>query len=558
MSIENLKNKKATVWEILLYYTTAVALPNIFLFNVYNQNRDGGALIIFNHVLILALILAVTSAVGLLITRLLTRNYEGSLLVILFGWLFFWFFEALLRRLPMGSRAVLLGMILIVLLCFIILFRIISDRLRKIGIGFMAIAGVISLLFVFNAIPTLMGTLRRNSVVEQRVDGAPIQREFYVDNTLQSPDIYWFHVDALISLSSAERYFDISQDETRNSLLNLGFVINEDAEYIAHNTVFGVPGLLSPNFYDNYLHDLFMEGRHLLRGERQRILFDAIETDGISLANDIAPYHELFHAFLQAGYRTVMIADLDQNVFAPIDKFYRLFDPSVYAGTNVNQEYIFTIGDGAPLQNHFLADARDLIELLSLMTPVPARFVNRVVEIDLDWETIPDHTERINELTADTLNLDVERQLYRNLLELLERPLSQPTLTYITIMFGHPWSWSTVHGRQTSPTEIHLYPAAREYALNVTFNMIDLILERNPNAIIVLQADHGIHFARSQRTLLANGLTEAEVIGLHNSVFSAVRIPEIYGGLDAPLDPRNIARELVNRFVGPNYELRTD
>ena len=26
--------------------------------------------------------------------------------------------------------------------------------------------------------------------------------------------------------------------------------------------------------------------------------------------------------------------------------------------------------------------------------------------------------------------------------------------------------------------------------------------------------------------------------------------------LDAPLDPRNIARELVNRFVGQNYELR--
>ena len=86
MTTENLKNKKALVWESLLYYAAAVALPNIFLFNVYNQNRDG-ALIMFSHVLILALILAVTSVVGLLITRLLTRNYEGSLLVVLFSWL---------------------------------------------------------------------------------------------------------------------------------------------------------------------------------------------------------------------------------------------------------------------------------------------------------------------------------------------------------------------------------------------------------------------------------------------------------------------------------------
>lgn len=55
--------------------------------------------------------------------------------------------------------------------------------------------------------------------------------------------------------------------------------------------------------------------------------------------------------------------------------------------------------------------------------------------------------------------------------------------------------------------------------------------------------------------LLAEDFTEEEDIHLHHSVMSAVRISEQYGGLDMPLDPRNITRELVNRFVGENYEL---
>jgi len=559
MSTENLKNKKPINWTTVLYYAAAVAMPNIFLFNVYNQNRDGGALIMFSHILILALILAVISAGGLFITRLLTRNYEGSLLVVLFAWLCFWFFEAGLRRMPIRSRAIFSLLILGGLLGCIILFRIFSDHLKKISIGFMAIAGVIVLLFSFNAGPTIIGAMASSSGQNnQELSGAPIRREFYVDPTLPSPDIYWFHVDGLISMNNVEYYFEVSQTETRNRLLELGFMINEDAQYIAHNTVFGVPGLLSPNFYDNYLHDLFMAGRYDFRGVRQRRLFDTIEQDGISLANDVAPYHEMFHAFLQAGYRTVMIADFDPNVFMPIDQFYRLFGPGVYEGTNVNTEHVFTVGDGAALQTHWLVDARDLIELLSLMTPVPARLVNRIVEVDLAWEPIPAHTDIIDGLMANTFNHDVERQLYRALLESLERPLSEPAFTYITVMFGHPWSWPWLFDGDASPAEIHLYPLAREYALAVTFNLIDLILERNPNAIIIVQADHGLHFARSQRALSASGSSDAEVTGLHNSVFSSVRIPELYGGLDEPLDPRNISRELVNRFVGQNYQLRTD
>lgn len=119
------------------------------------------------------------------------------------------------------------------------------------------------------------------------------------------------------------------------------------------------------------------------------------------------------------------------------------------------------------------------------------------------------------------------------------------------------WHWHddelTEHG--SGHDRLDLYPLAYEYSNEVMFNMIDLILEHNPNAIIVIQADHGMHLHGTQRQLLAEGFTEEEVAHIQNSVLSAVRIPEQYGGLDEPLDPRNITRELVNRFVGENYQL---
>ena len=96
---------------------------------------------------------------------------------------------------------------------------------------------------------------------------------------------------------------------------------------------------------------------------------------------------------------------------------------------------------------------------------------------------------------------------------------------------------------------------AHAYSINIVLNAIDLILEQDPNAVIVIQSDHGLHIPDTQEFLQEQGFSDEELFLLINSTMSAVRIPEQYGGLGEPLDPRNISRELVNRFVGPNYQL---
>ena len=94
-----------------------------------------------------------------------------------------------------------------------------------------------------------------------------------------------------------------------------------------------------------------------------RFLYRSLVNDGISFADDIAPHHELFHALLQVDYRTVSIADFDERVFVPLDYFYRIGNIGVFDDTPL------TAGNILEVDAHFLRDALDLIELLTLRTP---------------------------------------------------------------------------------------------------------------------------------------------------------------------------------------------
>ena len=532
--------------EKIFYYLSSMLLPNIFLFFLYNGNR-GNTLIVFGHILVLALILGIISAVGLLLNRLIIRNYEGSLLVLLLFWPLFWLFEAIYSRTNriIGSKSVLLVAIIGIVLCVIVTLRFIKTNFYKYHVVFNAITGVICLVFAFNFFPAVLSNIIKNPEVRVERTDFYIMREISIDDTLPSPNIYWLHMDGMINFADIEYFFNKPQDDLRQQLIQRGFVINEDAEFNAHITIFSVPALLSPAFYDSYLGTLLKEANQMSRSERTSFLNSTLNSDRISLRKDIAPYHELFNAFLQNGYRHVMMASLDYSVYVPLDYFYRIGDEIAP----------LTIGNILEIEDNFLQSAHDLIELLILTTPVPTRVLAHIIGYQFDWESIPEHSEEINHLTADTRDLLHERQLYRCLIDSFT--IDEPRLTYITLMFTHAsnWYWQYDGLEDVGTHRVDLYPVAHEYASNVMINMIDMILEQDPNAVIVLQSDHGFHTNTTQRQLLADGLSEEEVANLHNSVMSAVRIPEQYGGLDEPLHPLNITRELVNRFVGQNYQL---
>jgi hypothetical protein len=103
------------------------------------------------------------------------------------------------------------------------------------------------------------------------------------------------------------------------------------------------------------------------------------------------------------------------------------------------------------------------------------------------------------------------------------------------------------------------YPPQHRYTAKIVLAYIAVILERDPDAVIVIEADHGLHHEKNREQLLAKKRTPAfndeDARIMQNQVMSAVRIPKKWGGLDKPLDPLNISRVLANRYAGRNYPL---
>jgi hypothetical protein len=99
------------------------------------------------------------------------------------------------------------------------------------------------------------------------------------------------------------------------------------------------------------------------------------------------------------------------------------------------------------------------------------------------------------------------------------------------------------------------YPPQHRYTAKIVLAYTALILEHDPDAVIVIQADHGLHHEESRKALLKQGGSEEDARVMQNQVMSAVRIPETWGGLWESLDPLDISRVLVNRYVGQNYDM---
>ncbi|MBQ4419010.1 MAG: hypothetical protein II870_05175, partial [Synergistaceae bacterium] len=104
------------------------------------------------------------------------------------------------------------------------------------------------------------------------------------------------------------------------------------------------------------------------------------------------------------------------------------------------------------------------------------------------------------------------------------------------------------------------YHAQHVWSGKVLINMIDLILAKDPDAVIIIQSDHGLHGNNEQEFKAAfpdkfNSNTAKE---LWNSTMSAIRVPDKFKTGEehyALNNPLNITRYLVNNFVGANnYE----
>jgi len=363
---------------------------------------------------------------------------------------------------------------------------------------------VVIVLFVVNLLPGILLAYDHHRVRRNETSARTFfKNDFFVDETLPKPEIHWVHLDGMISLEMMERFFETPQYSTKQQLLEREFVIYQGAKMYVSATTVAMPALLSPEFYDNLYGELLQRYKDFFTEERRSMIWHSLQKSGIDL-NDTRSNYEFVSALIAADY------DL-------ITRPRRGSILNLAIAANTHQKISSF--------NRFLMS--ELPELLSLTSPIQLHWIRRNV-VDNPPEVHPTN-EQLNQ-----------------------------TFAWWEYFYTHVAHWNKVEeelSQEEARMRYDLYPEAYDRMLEVMFHRVDDILTTNPNAVIVLQADHGFHSETTQQFMYDAGYPRDVILDLMHSVFSAVRIPEQYGGLESPLEPRNITRELVNRFVGYNYTL---
>lgn len=555
----------------LQYVLLGAAVPFIYLFYLSYQNPG---MLDFGQVLVLAAGLSLVSAAAqLLLARAFGSPAASSLVLVVFWMLFFTFRlpYTLLNGLWPGFG---LGMWLA---CFLVLAAgLLAAALslgRRLRVEGLRVAEVLmAFLLLVNLVPV---TWRE---VSSRSASAELYKTSYnIDNSLPSPNVYWLHMDGMLSFDVLEEYYDDPQEELTGQLAERGFEINRDGWFeAAHSTKVAVAMLMSPDYYDKVLAEEFTTGEMLDKNSPK-------VAERIRQLTFVRSQNELVRAFEHKGYEASIIANNFNTFPSDTARFYDYGEYAWHTYTEAqNGEPPLILNQGTAggeedveqeLSLHMLGNLSEVLCASSLLcyaeeplNEALAKYRRAVTptaqrqRVDID---VPE--DRARDILGDEY-YEWGVTMIRSLQDTLNAP--EPRLVLMHNMMPHFNFRFDAEGRylpgSASQTEsISLYHGQHQYSARVMLDMVDLILEADPGAVIVLQADHGIHHIHYVDEMRSLGYSDADVQNMWNGVFSAVRIPDDAGGLgsakssglDEPLGSLNITRELVNRYVGPNYQL---
>lgn len=517
--------------EFAAILTAAALSPCVFWFNIYNNNM---ASMDIKSVIVLTMVLSCVS-IMLYFAFTIFMSKESALLPVVSVWIVFWLFPTVHNYINKYYAQSALNL-LFIFACLIIILCCVLHKKGVSSLVSLTLSCVVFGLFFYNSIGPIYGAIK-NSISPEPYS---VKTSFHTNDDLERPNIYWLHMDGMMGFNAVKNVLGDDQNELKQALGDRGFIVNEDAELDIGWTRYAFPALTSPTIYDSYLHDLFSKMDSLTSLERRSKLFREYAYD-IYLAY---PKLELFKAFQEAGYETyeflTNVGRLEDIV--PAGYFY---------------DEAFTVERTDRINRHNII--RAFLKSSILGEFIPDDYVDFPLQDIKDY--VPEYGEEIIELIGPDTNFSFDsisrydQWLLRMTLDGLSLP--SPKLLYIQNLIPHNYYNHDENGMYQyteSAFDMSLYLPQAKYAEKIMLYTIDMILESDPNAVIVIQADHGVHLFE-RKVMSAQGYTDDQMLEMNYSTISAVRIPEKYGTLSEPLDPLDITRYLVNHFVGDgNYD----
>jgi hypothetical protein len=359
--------------------------------------------------------------------------------------------------------------------------------------------------------------------------------EFNIDLSTETPNVYFIVFDTMTSPYVAEKYFDANVEPTVNELKDMGFFVAKDNRLFAFSwTAYAMPALLSPWYYESYLKETYesFEGRAYSASNLSEM--NSIKKRGLDSIFYIATrgnaHYELNEAFFQRNY----------TIFNGLIK---------YTG------YRNKSSDSIGLDE-------TMFDIIKITTPYN--------DLHLTWLT--SGLRRFFQREPGDITIQVQdnrtRELVLGRFEVYINKINEqgnPTMVYIHEYATHnPYNFHADGTLKTfeeklNDSWIKAYRDQYEFCLSLLSEIAEMIISNDPNAVIIITGDHGVHGLNvHQLPSDYDYLTVEDLNNILNQVFFAVYL----GGNEINEDifhtPLNATRYLINTYVGENYEYILD
>ena len=535
--------------------------PASVLLFYYNQNS---IYVPIGYIVLISVICAVVSALFWLLALTVLHNPLAVSILCLMLWIAVFLESLLFEAIEKIFRGSLVFYLLWVVLAIALAF--VLRKLSVVSPFSFLLCTFITVFFLISAINVAILSVAKLNALK-----ADIKTDFAVDpDIVVRPNVYWIHCDGMISFDSVEKYFGDSQDAFRTDLTERDFLINPSARLDAcQNTTVAIPALMSPHFYDTCLHDFLYEN---IETSRER----ALEVGPQALLKKVRIQNETINAFSAAGYATYTVGLMDRYFFPTVDGFYF---PWEAAGID-HFRYLTRIAQPvttARLDRFSEEDAIRSVDIaetygfmLRFFRPGTSLFGTRTPNPDAPFASFRSDARRAKTVLSnqqlEEIFMGSEASVYHGYLASSiadiqsGAPADRPRFTVLmSLMFHEPYLLDE-NGRRSVPEDSRdakYYYGQHLFYSKVLINIIDMILQKDPDAVIVLQGDHGINCHSDEEMDLSFGEGKYVMTELKDSVMSAIRVPQAYRNGEetyAVQSPLNMARYIVNRFVGENYE----
>ena len=532
--------------KTLLMLANALLLPVTLMLFIYNQNARYISLA--QTAIATLFLVAFTAGVFVLLRKMYHSDYtafSGCLVAVVLIFLYNNIYYKYLF-VSQNAHAALLAIPAVVYIVTYLANKLFKKKKLEDLPAFVAIVlCVVLVINLFNFGKTVVNSKADLSEYEYKTS-------FITDAGLPEPNVYWILTDGLLGFDAMEKYFGDRQDAAAARLESMGFAINKGAMFESgHSTRIAIPQLMCPDYCDKYLKDVLADhdAAMNLNNSSDAEMFNARYNN------------ETINAFTAKGYTTISMS-VDEDIFFPVtDYFYYI--ATHYTSDNDYAELPYYVKTSATQDASYLESRFYAMHLGDVfLGGIPDIIFDLLNKKNIARYQLTADPDKVKDIVPTTLNADKYSVLINSIYDSLNlKEINGPKFSVIHTFMSHfPICFDEDGNMVKNVNNIMSYPGHHAFAVKTLINIVDMIITADPDAVIVLQSDHGLHGQSEENISKAFSDPDA-ALDIWNNVFSAIRVPEKYkNGSEhyAASNPLNLSRYLVNSYVGKNYTYITD